>query len=180
MKTINGGSDWEEKYYEPTHLSLSSIFFTDVNTGYFIGMGNTVRKTIDGGCSWIIQASGISDSIPSLTEVYFPTADTGYIVGANGVILKTTNGGGFPVGYYDFRQTIQAFSVYPNPASNTITIETPAKGFLYILNISGQQLLQQEITEPITTIDVSTLQNGIYIVKLVAANGVQVRKFIKK
>lgn len=69
--------------------------------------------------------------------------------------------------------------LYPNPAFNTITIESPAKGSISICSTSGQQLLQQEITEPTTTIDVSNLPSGIYVVKVVGEKGVQVGKFVK-
>jgi hypothetical protein len=71
-------------------------------------------------------------------------------------------------------------NIYPNPTSTTITIETITKGHLSILNLSGQRLLHQEISEPTTTIDVSTLPCGVFVVKLVGENVVQVGKFIKQ
>jgi hypothetical protein len=40
--------------------------------------------------------------------------------------------------------------------------------------------MQQEVNEPNITIDVSTLQGGIYIVKLVGEKGAKVGKFIKQ
>ncbi len=45
--------------------------------------------------------------------------------------------------------------------------------------LSNWDRLQQEITEPTTTIDVSTLPNGIYLVKLVGEKEVKTGKFIK-
>ena len=78
-----------------------------------------------------------------------------------------------------------AFSIYPNPASTAITIELSHStvndnSLLTILNFNGQQLLQQEITEPSTKIDVSGLKSGIYIVKLVGEKEVQAGKFMKQ
>ena len=58
--------------------------------------------------------------------------------------------------------------------------ESLSKGQLSILNISGQQLLQQEITEAKTTIDVSKLSPGIYVVKMVGEKGVHMGKFVKR
>jgi len=69
--------------------------------------------------------------------------------------------------------------VYPNPTSTNITIETPIKGSISILSLNGQQLLRQEITEPSTTIDVSGLKSGVFVVKVIGDKGVQVGKFIK-
>jgi hypothetical protein len=72
------------------------------------------------------------------------------------------------------------FSIYPNPTSATFSIETTLCGTLIIVNLNGQQLQQQEITVPMTTIDVSKLAKGIYILKLFGVNGVQVVKIIRQ
>jgi hypothetical protein len=70
--------------------------------------------------------------------------------------------------------------IYPDPTSSGITIKTPIHGHFSIFNFSGQQLLQQEITEPSTSVDVSTLPSGIYGVKAVGEKGVLVGKFVKE
>jgi hypothetical protein len=70
--------------------------------------------------------------------------------------------------------------MYPNPTFSAINIETKVKSQLSILNLSGQQLLQQEITVPITTVDISILSSGVYVVKIVGEKEVQVGKFIKQ
>jgi len=72
------------------------------------------------------------------------------------------------------------FSISPNPASTQITISTPTKGYFSILNLGGQQLLQQEITKPKTQIDISILPTGVYFVRLMDEWKVQVAKFIKQ
>ena len=73
-----------------------------------------------------------------------------------------------------------ALSPYPNPTSIAITIETQAKGTLVIRNTSGQQLLQQEITEPNTTIDVRGWKSGVYFVRVTGQKNVSVGRFIKQ
>jgi hypothetical protein len=72
------------------------------------------------------------------------------------------------------------FSIYPNPTSDAFSIETTLSGTLIIVNFKGQQLMQQEITLPLTTIDISKLAKGIYILKLVGVGGVQVGKIIRQ
>jgi hypothetical protein len=52
--------------------------------------------------------------------------------------------------------------LYPSPCSDKITIETTGKSHLSISNLRGQELLHQETIEPITTINVNTLPNGVY------------------
>ncbi len=71
-------------------------------------------------------------------------------------------------------------NIYPNPAIDNITLETTSKGSLSIHNISGQLLIQHEITEQTTTVDVSGLKSGVYLVKVVGTNSTQVGKVIKQ
>jgi DNA-binding beta-propeller fold protein YncE len=84
----------------------------------------------------------------------------------------------FPTGFNELQHSPLSF--YPNPASTTLTVVTTSTGSLLILNANGQSQLQQEITNPITTIDVSTLANGVYVVKVFGEKGVEVGKFIKQ
>ena len=181
LKTTDGGTTWTEMW-GGKDWDFTSVFFSSSDTGYIVGhdypdTNNIILKTMNGGITWTEQYSGTNVILES---VFFTSADTGYIVGWGGTILKTTNGGSFPVRINDNYQTSNNLTIYPNPANNDITIETPTKGYLSILNTSGQQLLQQEITEPTTTIDVSGRKSGVYLVKVVGEKGVQVGKFIKQ
>jgi hypothetical protein len=75
------------------------------------------------------------------------------------------------------------FSVYPNPAMDKITVETPeaVKGtYLEIVNIESQQLITRQITKPKTQIDISTLLSGVYFVWVMGEKTVEVGKFIKQ
>ena len=73
---------------------LTSVYFpsagNDQNTGYAVGHQGTILKTIDGGGSWLQQASGTTKDLYS---TYFIDNNTGFAVGRDGTILKTTNGG---------------------------------------------------------------------------------------
>jgi photosystem II stability/assembly factor-like uncharacterized protein len=174
-KTTDGGAEWTVKLDEwsDSLVQLNSVFFTDVNTGFAVG-GEIIIKTNDGGNTWIRQYFLNN----YLTSVYFPDTDTGYVAGRDGTILKTTNGG-YPVGTLNMSSKPSAVIIYPSPATNIITIETPAKGSLSIRNISGQKLLQQEITALNTTLDVSGLGSGVYVVRFVNGKDVITGKFIK-
>jgi hypothetical protein len=69
--------------------------------------------------------------------------------------------------------------VYPNPSSDKITIVTPSQGHISVITLTGQQLIQEEITKPATTFDISGLKSGVYLAKLIGEKGVQFGKFIK-
>ena len=87
-KTTDGGITWSKSAI--TTDPLTSVCFTNTNTGYAVGRSGNIVKTIDGGTSWISVVSGTTKPLYS---VYFPDANIGYAVGATGTILKTINGG---------------------------------------------------------------------------------------
>lgn len=74
----------------------------------------------------------------------------------------------------------QAFYIYPNPATNNITIETPQKATLKLINIQGQIIKTFQTKDDKTNVDVSALPGGVYIIKLNTAEGGIVRKIIKE
>jgi hypothetical protein len=70
-------------------------------------------------------------------------------------------------------------SVFPNPADDHITIRTPGKSTVEILNINGQLL--QTIPDAGTeiTLDVSDLPGGVYLIRVSTTSGTTVRKLIR-
>jgi len=73
-----------------TANSLWGMYFLNDNVGWVVGVGGTIRKTNDGGTTWIAQTSVI---IGFLNQIRFVDANNGWIVGDPGVILNTTDGG---------------------------------------------------------------------------------------
>ena len=77
-----------------------------------------------------------------------------------------------------------ALSIYPNPAFSQITVEldnsiSRISTFLSIYNIEGKQLIKHDIIGPMTTVNVSGLNSGIYFVKIVDRDNVLVKKIVK-
>jgi S-formylglutathione hydrolase FrmB len=73
-------------------------------------------------------------------------------------------------------------SIYPNPSFDYITIETseiPARCHLFVMNISGQTLINRKITELKTVINISKLHSGVYFVRLTGDRTDRMRKIIK-
>ena len=71
-------------------------------------------------------------------------------------------------------------SVYPNPANDNITIETPPPSTIEISNIEGQLIKTLAASGTKTNIDVSALPCGVYVVQVKTEKGVAVRKFVKE
>ena len=82
--------NWNWQNPLPQGVNLNSVYFTDANNGYAVGLDGVILKTIDAGTSWNEQNSG---TINGLSDIYFTDADTGYAVGSGSSLLKTTDGG---------------------------------------------------------------------------------------
>ena len=74
-----------------TFFDFFDCHFINVNTGYVVGYGNTILKTIDGGNNWINLS--FPTTANNINCVFFFDANTGFIGSTNDTILKTTNGG---------------------------------------------------------------------------------------
>ena len=73
------------------------------------------------------------------------------------------------------------FSIIPNPASTHVTI-TAANNFntIEILSFLGQVVVSQTNTGNSAKLDISTLTNGIYFIRLTSETGTSVQKFVKQ
>ncbi len=70
----------------------------------------------------------------------------------------------FTVGIRDMVAAPQALHLYPNPATNSLTIDLGQEtgpGDLQIFDARGALVAMQRITGPVTTIDVGALDTGI-------------------
>ncbi|MEI7897411.1 MAG: T9SS type A sorting domain-containing protein, partial [bacterium] len=73
--------------------------------------------------------------------------------------------------------------IYPNPAKNTVTIETSqffGEGTLSIFNVSGQELLKQQVVSAKTQLDLGGFARGVYTVRLLVNDKVEVGKIVKE
>ncbi len=73
--------------------------------------------------------------------------------------------------------------IYPNPAKNTVTIETSqsgGEGTLSIFNASGQELLKKKVVSDKTQLDLGGFARGVYTIRLLVNDKVEVRKIVKE
>jgi hypothetical protein len=71
---------------------------------------------------------------------------------------------------------VEKITIYPNPAVNELRISNYAGGIVQITDLSGRTVLTDLCISPNSTINVSALPQGIYIIKAGAFKG----KFVKK
>ena len=104
-----------------------------------------------------------------------------------------------PEGYYSFEVKLiddtsidenkihPTFALYPNPATSIITFSASPKfagGSLSITNMQGKTVFETEIDrndyDILMSIDVNNLPGGIYVVKAIKDNLIEVKKFVKQ
>jgi len=110
MKTINGGINWSQQYYNNMNSMVRDISIADQNTVYAVmggASGNSgsstfgaVIKTTNGGSNWVTDEN-VTFSSFAYTSLFFLNQNTGWIMGQYNIenwpgpriILKTINKG---------------------------------------------------------------------------------------
>ena len=94
---------------------------------------------------------------------------------SGGYTIGTGGGGGTGVGSVANGGNIR---IFPNPATSALTIDAPMKVNVSLLSVDGKTLISQKDA---TTIDISALPNGMYLIMIYDENDTLIRtsKFVK-
>ena len=79
--------------------------------------------------------------------------------------------------------TDNIISVIPNPSKDKITISSPSINEitnLSIFNVSGEKVMERQLTETETQLDISALPRGVYFVRVQNEKMVEVGKVVKE
>jgi hypothetical protein len=164
--------------------------FTYVITGNLIDYYTDPTHTYTLDAQWSSSTNGTTwsenytDTLPVIIlnnggTILFQVSP--YYVGETGTYQAVIQISRNPLGVNDQMQT-DGFRVYPNPASNFLTIETSAvqtPGQLSIVNLDGRQLITFQITQTKTQCNISSLRGGVYFVRLTNEKAVWTGKFVK-
>jgi len=139
-----------------------------------------IVSTNDGGNTWNLYPPVAWQWI---NAVFFTNTNTGYFVGNDGTIL-TTPASEFIVSTNELVSAKSTLSVYPNPASDKIIIESDhvfSNATIQVFNLNGMQVIGEKLyNQNKAVIDVKMLPAGLYIVKMSSPSKIEIRKLIVK
>lgn len=72
------------------------------------------------------------------------------------------------------------FSAYPNPCTDNITINVPKETTVEVSTINGQIIKSIDINSKSTTVNLTGLSSGVYIVRLITDKEIVTKKIIKE
>lgn len=159
----NDGLTWDQ-FILPDTFQVQYLF-TDAANGLYVKNGQVLEKSTNNGFSWEPDMQGLPSS-----DRWYWLIETEY----SNMYLTMNNSGiykkGVPVSAASLPPPSEVFSIYPNPAANTFVIDYPglsqAKSVrLRLYDISGKCLKEYTIASEKTTLDLSGLDSGIYILK---------------
>jgi alpha-tubulin suppressor-like RCC1 family protein len=137
----------------------------------------------DNGNSVALDASGnsyVTGWFESPTITFGSDTLTNVNAGSEDIFLAKIKGS--TTGIIEINNSLN-ISVFPNPATDRITVEISGEmvgSNLSILNVEGQQLINRQITESKTQLDISALPSSVYFVRVTNNRTVKVGKFVKE
>jgi hypothetical protein len=178
----NGGANWTSCN---NGLSFALIYSLATDGSKIIAGGAPLSLSNDNGANWITVRGGlpVSCCVTSLT-ISGSYIYAGIFVSANNCSVWKC-----PLseltGIEEISNNESSITVYPNPATNNITIEIPQQAVpiaigIKIYNIQGQLIKNFTASGNITSVDVSSFPSDVYVVEVQTEKGVAIKKFVKK
>ena len=141
-----------------THNLRATSGTESFDSGYFTGGGNTFTYTFN--------------QVGSTDYVCDPQAGN-----MNGTVTVTSSTAGIS------ENKLLSFEMYPNPVSDELNIQLPSgseKAEVSIFDYTGRLVSSKTISSNDTSIDVQSISNGIYIIRVASNTKIGVQRFIKK
>jgi len=179
-------------FHQTIHLAISAGMSGSWNLnwndylGFIFSTYNIYRGTNPGNMSLL---NAVSSSVTSYSDVTPPSGVVYYLVEAvrptacnpsksfTSTISNIASSNGLGIAEESIDNLIK---VYPDPATDNLTIESPSRIKIDLLNVQGQLIKTVAASNSKTEIDVSALPTGVYIVEVKTEKGVGIGKFVKE
>ncbi|HXP48693.1 MAG TPA: T9SS type A sorting domain-containing protein, partial [Bacteroidia bacterium] len=159
------------------------ISITSIDSSITGNCTNSIWAVVSGGTkpylyAWNTAPVQTNDTATSLCQGNYTVMVTDSIGCKTTDSLKVIN----PNGINEVK-TNSSIKLYPVPANGTLYVNISNKGFIpqsvMVYDITGRELINEKanMNTNIVTIDVSKLENGTYILKLVNGNNEKLARF---
>ena len=168
----DAGYNWNliKNYAHITDVLVNPLNF---NTIYASSSDFGIIRSTDAGVHWE------SLNFPTTDSTVFCIAQT---QADTTRLFAGTNNGVYaidlPVGIYETNSS-KLLNIYPNPANNTINIETRPKTDIQLINLQGKRILKREAKSNLLQINLSGYCPGIYFIRAQSGDRVFYSKFVK-
>ncbi|MEO8734302.1 MAG: T9SS type A sorting domain-containing protein, partial [Flavobacteriales bacterium] len=158
----------------------------------YIGGGFTLTQMTSFGSN-VARFEGTADSFTPLADLDAPVKTL--MSDANGLIaggsFSENSGTGLPflaqaqtsTGIHA-PQYSHGVTLFPNPATNELTItldqNIPANSTLEVVDVKGRSMIKRDLDQTTTTLDVSQLPAGAYIVRIEMNGAITNSPFVKR
>lgn len=150
--------------------------------GHYYLLDEVLYKSVNGGANWIDlnRPAELNNGIADMNGVYIDSNDEVFIMTSDNVFLPNIYRG-----FYKVKETLSIenpesniISIFPNPANNLIKIQS-VNGIssVAIYDMLGKNVIKDDDN----SIDVSSLSQGMYIIRITDSNQkAYTSKFIKE
>jgi len=182
--SMESGEDFFVKYYDGSSWKTLAAYAsgTNFNNNTFYSASVTMSRAdysfvSNGKFRFQCDASTNSDHI-YIDQVTITASNSARISNASvkqiGNSMETARANDF--------DDLAEISLYPNPATDVMTIaySIDDNSIAYIYSINGSLVKTIKLTEDNTVVDVQNLRAGMYLLKVVSSEEVNVQRFVKK
>ncbi len=157
------------------------------NVRDLLAVGNDLYAATDSGVYVLKSGNTTWQNI----SANLPIQDMNQLSSNTNYLYASTNGASIwqmqigPIGIHEFKKPEQAITVFPNPATEKITIsgfEFSVGDKIHIIDFSGRKVEEQIVINP-SNIEILTTQNlkeGIYLLKIITDENIPAQKLIIK
>ena len=177
FKTEDGGDHWNAVSHLSAGVYNPRLYFTDDSTGWYKST-TKVFYTKNGGKKWDMDVNYFGTS---LYDMSFLDANHGWVCGNYSFVATYAT----PVGIETTPDQNTTFTVFPNPARDQIIVSAiHARGRIsqyQIYDLNGRLLNSSVVNngQQKTTIDISSLLPGMYLIKVEVNGRYSISRFLK-
>ena len=171
--------DWDGTDYNalPNPVPAADMVYHHVGrqlVGGWAGVAGSIPTSVSYNVGNTYTFSG---NIPADNNEFTTHYVAMIINNANGTIVNASKVDlHIPIGLNDTKNT--NFKIYPNPTTSLITIEGIEGAQVLVYNMIGEVVYSTTNAVATTTINLSSLQTGNYIVKIISNNEVSTQKIV--